>query len=750
MAFYIKQNDTSPAILRQLLNAAGNPVDLTGATVVFNMASVAGTLVCNANAASVFTGTLPAELGGGTVTAADGWVRYIWTATDTAAPGQYIAEFQVTYADSSVETAPNASFESVTITPDISAANYPYVPPAPDATIGVGAFATRAEFVTWAATAAPSVGQVIDAAGYSYRYTGSGTVISDLAGWVPDGDIYPEHFGTVDGTADEVQINLASAYAAGLTGVYGSQGIKLRGNYTIAAPIVLRTGVRIVGEGWASVTLANNANCNMFETPGWAGYLGSNSTADSLPHGFGLFNLAIDGNMANQSPANPDLCNGIAVYGYAPTFADLVITNIKGHGWRSEYGQYGEPEAGMEPHYENIKIDTCGRHGVWYKGPHDANFSHVIVIDAGQEADNTYDGHLFEGFGSARCNNIHAWHRGYRTNRMAYNLDAQSVEIVDSHFEGGRKLVRVNGNVQISNSRIYHQFGTGACIEVNGDYNRISGIFKALLTSNRPPVIDLGPSSACGSSTIDLVVQNSTTGTNPVLTITNSAGNNRVDLVTINCDTANMISGSFHSSDYARITQNWPSGYDFHREGSYLTRTNGLASAFPEVVDSAFTIVDDGDTTKKARFNVSQIASGQTLTFNLPGTAGTLLSSAANLTLTGAIAHTNNFYRYQPTPYAPAGSVTPTLVQMQTQAINYTGAAGNITMPTNTALDAANTWAVNSCLQFSVINTGSGTATILGNTGVTTLGNMAVAAGESGSFLLRKSAASTYIVMRMS
>ena len=87
---------------------------------------------------------------------------------------------------------------------------------------------------------------------------------------------------------------------------------------------------------------------------------------------------------------------------------------------------------------------------------------------------------------------------------------------------------------------------------------------------------------------------------------------------------------------------------------------------------------------------------------------------------------------------------------MQTQAINYTGAAGNITMPTNTALDAANTWAVNSCLQFSVINTGSGTATILGNTGVTTLGNMAVAAGESGSFLLRKSAASTYIVMRMS
>lgn len=125
MAFYIKQNDTSPAFMRQFLNSEGAAVSLAGATVVFNMASVAGTLVCNARPAVVFTGTLPAELGGGTVTAADGWMKYAWTAPDTATPGVYRSEFQVTFGDGSVETAPNATWEMVTITPDISAANYP-------------------------------------------------------------------------------------------------------------------------------------------------------------------------------------------------------------------------------------------------------------------------------------------------------------------------------------------------------------------------------------------------------------------------------------------------------------------------------------------------------------------------------------------------------------------------------------------------------------------------------------------------
>ncbi len=57
-----------------------------------------------------------------------------------------------------------------------------------------GGLATRAAFVSWAVGKTPAVGTVIDAAGFSYRYIGSGTVISDLPGWVPLGYAYPDHW----------------------------------------------------------------------------------------------------------------------------------------------------------------------------------------------------------------------------------------------------------------------------------------------------------------------------------------------------------------------------------------------------------------------------------------------------------------------------------------------------------------------------------------------------------------------------
>jgi len=46
-------------------------------------------------------------------------------------------------------------------------------------------FATRSAFVTWASGKTPATGTVVFAAGDGYRYIGSGTAISDLAGWVP-------------------------------------------------------------------------------------------------------------------------------------------------------------------------------------------------------------------------------------------------------------------------------------------------------------------------------------------------------------------------------------------------------------------------------------------------------------------------------------------------------------------------------------------------------------------------------------
>lgn len=103
--FYIKEGDTSPALLYTL----SPTVDLTGATVVFNMRLRSDGSVKVNRAAAVIVSP-----------ATGGVVRYDWDADDTDTAGIYQAEFEVTYADSTVETFPNNGFIPVQIGGDIA------------------------------------------------------------------------------------------------------------------------------------------------------------------------------------------------------------------------------------------------------------------------------------------------------------------------------------------------------------------------------------------------------------------------------------------------------------------------------------------------------------------------------------------------------------------------------------------------------------------------------------------------------
>ena len=103
-------------------------------------------------------------------------------------------------------------------------------------------FATRAAFVTWASGKTPAVGSIIDAAGFSYRYIGSGTAISDLPGWVPLGYAFPDHWAQ---NTNPGVTNMAAA----LTSALG-----------YSATVYLAGGVYAVGStvGWDNATLIGN------------------------------------------------------------------------------------------------------------------------------------------------------------------------------------------------------------------------------------------------------------------------------------------------------------------------------------------------------------------------------------------------------------------------------------------------------------------------------------------------------------
>ena len=106
-AFYIGQNDTASPIKRDLKDAFGSPVNLTGASVKFSMrVKPAGAVKVNGSSATV-------------VTAGIGRVQYNFTASNTETADEYEGEFEVTFSDGSIQTFPNLGYIPVFVQDDI-------------------------------------------------------------------------------------------------------------------------------------------------------------------------------------------------------------------------------------------------------------------------------------------------------------------------------------------------------------------------------------------------------------------------------------------------------------------------------------------------------------------------------------------------------------------------------------------------------------------------------------------------------
>lgn len=105
--FIMKRNDTSPAIEIQLLDNSGSAVPTNGATVRFHMKRSIDDVVVIDELATI-------------VDDATGIHRYEWIIEDTAVSGLYYAEWEVTFADSKIETFPNDRHQSISIVDDIT------------------------------------------------------------------------------------------------------------------------------------------------------------------------------------------------------------------------------------------------------------------------------------------------------------------------------------------------------------------------------------------------------------------------------------------------------------------------------------------------------------------------------------------------------------------------------------------------------------------------------------------------------
>lgn len=107
-------------------------------------------------------------------------------------------------------------------------------------------------------------------------------------------------------------------------------------------------------------------------------------------------------------------------------------------------------------------------------------------------------------------------------------------------------------------------------------------------------------------------------------------------------------------------------------------------------------------------------------------------------------------YFQQGAPASKAAAATLTAAELLGGLIEYTGAADNLTLPLGVLVETAvSGLAADRAFEFSVVNTGSGTATLVTALGLTLVGAMTVAAGESGMFRVRRTAANTFTVYRV-
>ena len=101
----IKRGDTRHALKAILKNAQGSPVDLTGCTVTFRMASLWQSVLVDR------------EVDIHDAIAGEVWV--VWSPGETDVSGVYRAEFQVVYGDGRRETFPNNGYINIKILTDL-------------------------------------------------------------------------------------------------------------------------------------------------------------------------------------------------------------------------------------------------------------------------------------------------------------------------------------------------------------------------------------------------------------------------------------------------------------------------------------------------------------------------------------------------------------------------------------------------------------------------------------------------------
>ena len=303
--------------------------------------------------------------------------------------------------------------------------------------------------------------------------------------WQIDGAAQP---GTTYITATQLAVISPSGDVTGVTDTAAIQAAENGGRSAInlAPGVFYVTGLTKAantiwqGSGRLSTTIKLAANCNAAAVVKTVNFDSLTGTGiEGGPGGWGIRDLTIDGNKANQT-VKPD---GIRLYGYNFDLSDVSITNVaKGMytEWR-DFGGSGIPGKTMESRYLGVKINAYDTYGWQNRGPHDSRAIDLTIFGPDLATAYGYWGQESVGVYSSAGTQIiggHVW----GSPLWDWVLDSQThlFECISevSASGGGQILIRANlcqvsGGVLV----IYQGFTADGCgIQLGDNTHPVSGV----------------------------------------------------------------------------------------------------------------------------------------------------------------------------------------------------------------------------------------------------------------------------------
>lgn len=275
-------------------------------------------------------------------------------------------------------------------------------------------------------------------------------------------------YGAVgDGTTDDTTAIRAAITAAANSGVvFFPPGIYITGKLTIDI------GLWFVGSGYETtiIKLKNSTNDNVIESNNFSTLTGTDTS--STPYNFGIINMTIDGNKANQSSGN-----GIALYAYGHRLDNVRVRNCKGWGIWQEWGtSSSDPANGdsMEAFITNYKIHHCDTGGQYFKGPHDTQFHNGIVYKNGNNVSGAKNLYIVaDQYGSGSVfSMIHLWGGTY--DYAIYN-NCTGITFADCQVEGAKvaEIYNAANSCNFENVKVFSL-----------ESNSVSNVVKGLVLAN--------------------------------------------------------------------------------------------------------------------------------------------------------------------------------------------------------------------------------------------------------------------------